>query len=80
MRLGSLILVLCLAPGGAVIIHALVTTYGAMGSGTDVDSEKLRASVQLGLRWMITGAAVAIALLFLGLLYRLVRPRRRKID
>ena len=80
MRLGSLIVVLCLAPGAAVIIHALVTTYRAMGSGADIDSEQLRGSMQLGIRWMITGAAVAIVLLFLGLLYRLVRPRRRKTE
>jgi hypothetical protein len=77
MRLASLIVVLCLAPGAALTVYSLVGMYQSITAGADVDSEKLRASMQLGFRWCLNGGIVAAALILLLVLYRLLRPRRR---
>jgi hypothetical protein len=73
-----LIVVLCLAPGAAVTIYSMVTMYRAMGSGADVDEQKLRTGMQLGFRWIVVGLVVAAVLLFLRAIFLVLRPRRRQ--
>ena len=72
-----LIIILCLLPGTAITVHAMVTMYGAMAGGGEVDETKLRAGIALGLRWMMIGLGVALAILLLRGIFRLLRPRRR---
>ena len=72
-----LIIILCLLPGAAMTVHAMVSMYGAMAGNGELDESKLRAGITLGLRWMMIGLGVAIALLFLRGTFRLLKPRRR---
>jgi hypothetical protein len=71
-----LIIILCLLPGAAITVHAMVTMYGAMAGNGEVDETKLRSGITLGLNWMMIGLAVAAALLLLRAVFRLLRPRR----
>ena len=72
------IVVLCLAPGAAVTIYSMATMYQAMGTGADVDEQKLRAGIQLGVSWMVIGFIAAVLLLFLRVIFRLLFPRRKQ--
>ena len=80
MRLATLIIVLCLAPGAAITVYSLMGMYQSITAGADVDSEKLRASLQAGFRWCLNGGIVAAALIVLLAFYRLMRPRRRQLE
>ena len=74
----KLIVFLCLAPGAAVTVYSMGTMYQAMGTGADVDEQKLRAGIQLGVSWMVIGFIAAVLLLFLRVILRLLFPRRKQ--